>query len=97
MFSPSRIPCVWFTFNFEITKNGKSTEEPKCWKNTPEFATKMLIAHQEIQKMKFKIFDIDGNSHILKNLDFMGFLLPRLLLVGVYANGGSNPGNEPNN
>ena len=45
-------------------------------KNTlnPEFATKILVAYhfEEIQKMKFKIFDIDGTIHILENHDFIG-------------------------
>ncbi len=45
-------------------------------KNTlnPEFATKFLIGYrfEEFQKLKFKIYDIDGTSAILDNHDFLG-------------------------
>ena len=40
----------------------------------PEFATKFLIGYrfEELQKLKFKIDDIDGTSAILDNHDFLG-------------------------
>lgn len=40
----------------------------------PEFATKILIAYhfEEVQKLKFKIYDIDSSSHLLENHDFLG-------------------------
>lgn len=45
-------------------------------KNTlnPEFATKILVAYrfEEIQKLKFKIYDIDGYSPVLEHHDFLG-------------------------
>jgi hypothetical protein len=40
----------------------------------PEFATKFLIDYrfEELQKLKFKIYDIDGASTVLDNHDFLG-------------------------
>ena len=40
----------------------------------PEFATKVLIGYrfEEQQKLKFKIYDIDGHNPILENHDFLG-------------------------
>ena len=40
----------------------------------PEFSTKILIGYrfEEQQKLKFKIYDIDGHNPILENHDFLG-------------------------
>ncbi len=40
----------------------------------PDFATKILIGYQfeELQKLKFKIYDIDSTSTVLEQHDFLG-------------------------
>lgn len=40
----------------------------------PEFSTKIPISYhfEELQKLKFKIFDIDSRSSVLDNHDFLG-------------------------
>lgn len=40
----------------------------------PEFATKIIIGYrfEEQQKLKFKIYDIDGSSPVLDDHDFLG-------------------------